>query len=63
MEKFKIIPYVIIGGVLGLGIHVIRHSMSGVDLFSFGPHIAEGTLFTLAGMIIGGILHLMISKR
>lgn len=63
MRDLKIIPYVIMGGALGLGIHVIQHSLSSVDLFSLGPHVIEGILFTLAGMIIGGALHLMISKR
>jgi hypothetical protein len=63
MKKLTIIPYVIIGGVLGFGIHAVRHSLSGVGLFTSGPHITEGTQFILAGMVIGGILHLMISKK
>lgn len=63
MKILRTVFYVIIGGALGFGIHVIRHSLSGVDLFSSGPHVIKGALFTLAGMIIGGIIHLVISKR
>lgn len=63
MKKSRIIVLVIAGGVFGFGVHLVWHSSTGVNLFSFGPHAIQGTLFTLAGMTIGGVLHLIIPKR
>ena len=63
MKKSKIVIFVIVGGALGLGVHLAWRSFTGVNLFSSGPHIIQGIIYILAGGILGGALHLIIPKR
>ena len=59
----RIVIFVIAGGILGFSVHLIWHSSTGVNLFSSGPHVIQGIIYTLLGGIIGGVLRLIIPKK
>lgn len=63
MKKAKIVIYSIVGGGVGFGVHLVWHYSMKVELFSFGSHVIDGVVYTLAGMVLGAVLYLVISKR
>lgn len=63
MKKSRIIIFATVGGILGFGVHFVLHHSIGVDLFSFGPHVTQGIIYTLVGILIGGMLYLIIFQR
>ena len=63
MKKLRTIVFVLGGGILGFSTHLIWHSSAGVHLFSSGPHVIQGVIYTLVGMLIGLLMHLLLSKK
>ena len=63
MKKSRIIIVAIMGGIFGLGVHLVWHFSTGINLFSIGPHVIKGTIYTLVGMCIGAMFYLIIRKR
>ena len=63
MKKSRIIIFAIIGGVVGLSVHLLWHSLLSIELFTAGPHVTTGTIFTVVGIIIGAILYFLIPKK
>ncbi len=62
MKKPGIIILLLGGGVLGFGTHLLWHASVGRDLFSWGPHMLQGIVFTLSGVVVGAVFHLVLSK-
>lgn len=63
MKNLRVNIFVIGGSILGFGAHLFWHSSVGVHLFSSGPHVIQGVIYTLVGMLIGLVLYLVLSKR
>ena len=63
MKKPRITVFVLVGGILGFGAHLFWHSSAGVDLFSSGPHVIQGVIYTVVGMLVGLAAHVILSKR
>lgn len=63
MKRLRITAFVLGGGVLGFGAHLFWHSLSEVHLFSSGPHVMQGVIYTSVGMLIGFVLRLILSKK
>ena len=63
MKKSRLIIFIIIGGILGFSIHLVWHLSAGINLFSAGPHVISGVVFTLIGMIIGIIFYFIIPNK
>lgn len=62
MKKLGIGVFILIGGVLGFGAHLFWHASVGLNLFSSGSHMIQGVVFTLSGIAVGAIFHLILSK-
>ena len=45
--------WILVGGIVGLSFHLRWHSVQGVSLFSFAPHVISGFTYTLIGAAIG----------
>ncbi len=63
MKRLRITAFVLGGSILGFGAHLLWHSLAGISLFSPGPHVIQGVIYTSVGMLIGFVLHLILSKR
>lgn len=63
MKKLGIITFVLGGSIIGFGAHLFWHSSAEVHLFSSGPHVIQGVIYTSVGMLIGFVLHFILSKR
>lgn len=60
MVKSKKFLFIIIGGISGLILHLVRHFGLNIPIFSFSSHIIEGIIYTIVGMIIGLIIGRLI---
>lgn len=63
MKKQRIAIFAVAGGIVGLGVHLLWHSLLRIELFTAGPHVTTGTIYTIAGIIIGIIFYFLISKK
>lgn len=54
MVKRNII-FGVVGGLIGLGIHLLWHRLTDVELFDFGLHVVQGVIFSGFGILIGAL--------
>lgn len=59
----SVLLFAVIGGVLGLVFHLIRHFMLDIELLSFAPHNLWGVIYTVIGMIIGISVGYLLNRK